>query len=447
MPHSQYQSVLSRRSFLRRVGGVATATLLASAATAAPVSSQGPRQSLPPDVNPPPLPASFGPTWPASDVSLGDKIGQMIMVGFGGTNVTATSRIVEHIRQRNLGGVALFGPNVETYEQVRSLVQQLQAAAATPLLIATDQEGGYVRRLGSQFGLTLNYTPQQLGAMDDLDVTRQFAAEMAQLLVDLGINLNLAPVVDLNTNPQNPVIGRIGRSFSADPEVVTRHSLAFIEAHHQAGVLCTLKHFPGHGSSAQDSHLGFVNVTDSWHESELVPYAQIIGRNRCDAIMTAHIFNGALDVNFPATLSASILTGILRQRMNYDGIIMTDDIQMAAIRSFYDFETAIELAVNAGVDVFASSTYSPAVVERTIQTVQALVEVGKVSEARIDDSYRRVLALKSRLGPADRLASAPKPIAQPVARQPAAPAANSPGSTTQTAREAESPEDLIKYLY
>lgn len=444
MHYSRSQSVLSRRAFLRSVGAVATAAMLADAVSIQPAIAAPSSQASPPDVEPPPLPASFGPTWPGSDVALVDKIGQMIMVGFGGTNVTAASRIMEHIHQRNLGGVALFGTNVESFDQLRSLVQQLQSAAATPLLIAIDQEGGYVRRLGSQFGLTLNYTPQQLGAMDDVDVTRSFAAEIARLLVDLGINLNLAPVVDLNTNPQNPVIGGIGRSFSADPEVVTRHSLAFIEAHHEAGVLCTLKHFPGHGSSAQDSHLGFVDVTNTWDVRELEPYTQIIGRNRCDAIMTAHIYNGSLDADLPATLSKAILTGILRQRLNYDGIIITDDIQMAAIRSFYDFETAIELAVNAGVDVFASSTYSPEVVERTIQTVQALVEAGKVSEQRIDDSYRRVLALKARLGPADRLASAPAPIAEPATPQAepqqGAAVAPDPG-------EDESPEDLINYLY
>lgn len=448
-------SLLSRRSFLRRVGQLTSATLLYQS-VAAPAHAAPDPQPTPPDVPPdvaPPISGSFGPTWPTEGVSLADKVGQMIMVGFGSPSVAPTSRIIEHIGQRNLGGVALFSPNIESFEQVDTLVQQLQTAAKTPLLIAIDQEGGYVRRLGNGFGLTLNYTPQDLGAINDLELTRQFATEMAELLAELGINLNLAPVVDLNTNPQNPVIGRIGRSFSADADVVSQHALAFIEAHHQAGVLCTLKHFPGHGSSAQDSHLGFVDVTNSWTPEELRPYAQIIGAGQCDAVMTAHIFNASLDAELPATLSKAVLTDILRQQMGYDGIIITDDIQMAAIRSFYDFETAVELAVNAGVDVFASSTYSPSVVENTIDIIQRLVESGKISESRIDDSYRRVMSMKARIGQGNGQVTAPGAFTAP--EQTTAPAgtpeiAQPNGDQSggdQTQNSPEEPEELIKYLY
>jgi len=379
---------------------------------------------------------------PRYDMPLADKIGQMIIVGFGSPRVSAQSRIIQHIRERNLGGVALFSTNIESYEQVDTLIQQLQSAAATPLLIAIDQEGGYVRRLGRQFGLTLDYTPQQLGAIDDLALTQRYAEENARVLVELGINLNFAPVVDLNTNPYNPIIGGLGRSFSSDPDVVIRHALTFIKAHHQTGVLCTLKHFPGHGSSAQDSHIGFVDVTDSWRAAELEPYARLIAANRCDAVMTAHIYNAALDAELPATLSETILTGILRQRMNYDGIIMTDDIQMAAISSYYDFETAVELAVNAGVDVFASSTYSPAVVERTIATVQMLVESGKIGEERIDDSYRRVMALKERAGRPD---ASPRQVHTPPVHEPNTRSADNPVRNAPDTNRA--PDELADYLF
>lgn len=458
--HIPPSSILSRRSFLRRIGQLTTATVLIQsaigAATAGPAIAAPVPQPTPPDVPPdiaPPQAGSVGPAQTIEGVSLADKIGQMIMVGFGSPSVAPTSRIVEHIGQRNLGGVALFSPNIESFEQVDTLVHQLQAAANVPLLVAIDQEGGYVRRLGNGFGLTLNYTPQDLGTINDLELTRQFATEMAQLLAALGINLNLAPVVDLNTNPQNPVIGRIGRSFSADANVVVQHALTFIQAHHEAGVLCTLKHFPGHGSSAQDSHLGFVDVTHSWTPQELEPYAQIIGAGRCDAVMTAHIFNAALDAELPATLSKAVLTDILRRQMGYDGIIITDDIQMAAIRSFYSFETAIELAVNAGVDVFASSTYSPSVVENTIDLIQRLVETGKINESRIDASYRRVMAMKARLGgphqggPRIDRDKVQNTAPAPNMASPATPETTQPDASAPAQNGEAQPEDLIKYLH
>ena len=329
---------------------------------------------------------------------LAQKVGQMIMVGFAGRDILANSRIVQDISQSKIGGVVLVGPNIESPTQVQRLTSQLQGAAPHPLFIAVDQEGGRVRRLDARFGITSNYSARQLGTLNDLATTSIFANAAAETLQSLGINLNLAPVVDLNVNPSNPIIGAPGRSFSAQPEVVTRHSLAFIKAHHQEGVLCTLKHFPGHGSSVADSHIGLVDVTDTWSTQELEPFAQIIGNERCDIIMTAHIFNGNIDPQLPATLSALTINGLLRGDLGYDGVIVTDDLEMAAIRQYYDFEEAVSLAINAGVDVFLSSRYRSAAIERTIATVVELVERGKIRETRIDESYTRIQALKARIG-------------------------------------------------
>ena len=174
----------------------------------------------------------------------------------------------------------------------------------------------------------------------------------------LGINQNLAPVVDLNVNPVSPAIGAYERSFGADVDKVTAHARAFIEAHHAHQVLCTLKHFPGHGSAAGDSHNGFVDVTETWSHEELAPYATLIQAGLADAVMTAHVFNRQWDETDPATLSPAVITGLLREELGYSGVVFSDDMQMGAIQQFYTFEEAIRKALEAGVDVIAIANNS-----------------------------------------------------------------------------------------
>jgi len=343
------------------------------------------------------------------DVSLEVKIGQMLMVGFRGLEVSDDDPIVQDIRDRHIGGVVLFDydvptktpvRNIESPEQVKALVEALQAVASTPLLVAIDQEGGKIRRLKEKFGFPPTVSHQYLGIMNDLALTRKHATAMAQTLAQLGINLNLAPVVDLNTNPDNPIIGQLERSFSADPDIVTNHALEFIRAHHEQGVLCTLKHFPGHGSSADDSHLGLVDVTNTWSPTELEPYANIIKAGEADVIMTAHVFNANLDPEYPATLSKPTITGILREELGYDGVVISDDMQMGAIADHYGFETAIQATIEAGVDIIAianNSVYEEDIAARTIALIKQLVQDGKISEARINESYQRIQRLKSKL--------------------------------------------------
>ena len=342
---------------------------------------------------------------------LDAKIGQMLMVGFSGLEVDAGHPIVEDITGRNLGGVILFDydvitrspvRNVESPSQVKALVDALQAVAPTPLLVAIDQEGGMIRRLKEEHGFPPTVSARFLGTRNDLDLTRQHATSMAQTLAQLGINLNLAPVVDLDTNPDNPAIGKLERSFSADPAVVTAHALAFIEAHHRQNVLCSLKHFPGHGSSTADSHLGLVDVTTTWSRDELKPYASLIQAGMADAVMTAHVYHTELDPEYPATLSKPIITGMLRGELGYDGVVISDDMQMSAITQHYGFETAMRATIEAGVDIIVignnlvrNSTEHMAV--RTVELVKRLVQSGQISEARIDESYQRIMRLKHKL--------------------------------------------------
>lgn len=346
-----------------------------------------------------------------NEITLDAKIGQMLLLGFRGYELQADDAIVRDIRERNLGAVVLFSydgelkkfeRNIASPAQTQALNASLQAYAQTPLLITIDQEGGMVSRLAERFGFPPTQSQEFYGAKNDAALTRAAVEAEGKILRDLGINLNLAPVVDVNLNPHSPAIGKNQRSFSADPRIVTAHARATIEGYHSQNVLTTLKHFPGHGSATSDSHLGFVDVTTTWQALELEPYRELIRAGLADAIMTAHIFNANLDAQYPATLSQKIITGILRQHLGYDGVVMSDDMQMGAISRYYGFEQALELAIHAGVDMLALANnlaYDPTIGARAFGVIKQLVSDGKISEQRIDESYQRIMRLKARLKP------------------------------------------------
>jgi len=397
---------LSRRDFLRLA---AATTLLAGCGTLPEGSKpQSTAVKATPRATPPP---AFLPQSPPKEVSpahLDFKIGQMLLVGFRGLEVDSEHFIVQDIRERHLGGVVLFDydvptqqpvRNIESPSQVKALIASMQSASTTPVLVAIDQEGGIVTRLKERHGFPPTVSHQHLGELNNLETTHQQATLLARTLADLGINLNLAPVVDLCVNPDNPIIAQYERCFSADSQIVTDHALQFIQAHHEQGVLCTLKHFPGHGSSTADSHRGLTDVTETWSRDELEPYTHIIRAGQADAVMTAHVFNAKLDDQYPATLSQATITGILREELNYEGVVISDDMQMGAIARYYGFETAIQKAIEAGADILAfanNSVYEEDVADRAIEVIWELVQAGTISEARIEASYRRIQHLKSR---------------------------------------------------
>ena len=407
--HPAISGSLSRRAVIKlaRQGAMSAALLAASCRSSAPPplsTAPAARTARPTPVATPVPPTAPAATMPA--VSLAAKIGQMLMVGFRGLTVDDQHPIAQDIRERNLGSVVLFDydvlsaryeRNIASPEQLQALVASLQSGAEIPLLVAIDQEGGIISRLRERYGFPPTRSHQALGELNDLAATRQHAGDMAHTLAGLGINLNLAPVVDLNVNPSNPIIAAYERSFGADPQQVTEQARAFIEAHHAAGVRCTLKHFPGHGSSTADSHEGFVDVTQTWTRQELAPYQALVEAGLADAVMTAHVFNAHLDPEYPATLSHPTISGLLRKELGYDGVVISDDMQMAAIRAHYGFETAIQKTIEAGVDIIAignNLVYEEDIVARTVSLITRLVESGVLSEARIDESYRRIQRLK-----------------------------------------------------
>lgn len=345
-----------------------------------------------------------------SEEDLEAKIGQMLMIGFRGLEVNEASPVVHDIQAGRIGGVILFDydvalgspvRNVASPGQVRQLVADLQSAdPGMPLFTAIDQEGGRVNRLKERYGFPPTVSQGWLGEQNDPALTARHARQTAQTLSGLGINVNLAPVVDVNVNPDNPVIGRLERSFSSDPTVVAQHALEVIIAHQVEGVLTALKHFPGHGSSTMDSHLGFTDVSGTWSEIELAPYREILGSTGADMIMTAHVFNANLDPDWPATLSRSTMQGLLRDRMGYEGVIISDDMQMQAITDHYSLETALKRTIMAGTDIIIFGNnlhYDERIAEKAGSIIHSLVLEGRVPRWRINESYKRIMHLKNRL--------------------------------------------------
>jgi beta-N-acetylhexosaminidase len=341
--------------------------------------------------------------------SLDVKIGQMILIGFRGLSVDEQSPIIQDIRTWHIGGVAIFDydvplkrpvRNIASPQQVKTLTASLQKASSIPLFVAIDQEGGNVNRLKENFGFPPSVSEQYLGSRNNVDVTKHYAMQTARTLSASGINLNFAPVVDLNMNPDNPIIGKLERSFSDNPVVVTEQAITMIDTFHEYGILSAIKHFPGHGSSTADSHKGFVDVTNTWSAIELKPFSALIKAGKCDMVMTAHVFNETLDPKWPATLSHNILTELLRHRLHYDGVIISDDMQMKAISSFYGLETAITMAILAGIDILVfpnNSIFEENIAARTITIIKNCVSRGIISENRINESYRRIMKLKERI--------------------------------------------------
>ncbi|HQL41991.1 MAG TPA: glycoside hydrolase family 3 N-terminal domain-containing protein, partial [Candidatus Omnitrophota bacterium] len=268
-----------------------------------------------------------------TEKKLRSDIGQMLIIGFRGTEVSEGSFIVKAIRELNIGGVILFdidGPtksfprNIVNAQQVSALIAGLKKNAKTPLIVAVDAEGGGVNRLKPDYGFIAMPGAQELGGRDDLALTRRISGELASQLSQLGFNVNFAPCVDLGVNLDNPVIARMGRSFSADAETVVRHAAAFIKGQKDHGILTAIKHFPGHGSSQQDSHKGLTDVTATYKANELIPYQELIKDGIVDMVMTAHIINKNIDDRYPATLSGRYIQEILRERLGFQGVVVSD---------------------------------------------------------------------------------------------------------------------------
>ncbi|MFF8597457.1 glycoside hydrolase family 3 protein [Streptomyces sp. NPDC015232] len=314
----------------------------------------------------------------------------VLQPGFIGT--TAPDWLLRRIGE-GLSSVGLFGRNVVAPDQLAALTARLRAERED-VLVAIDEEGGDVTRLEVREGSSFpgNYA---LGSVDDVELTRAVARELGRRLAECGIDLNWAPSADVNSNADNPVIGV--RSFGADPELVARHTVAYVDGLQAVGVAACTKHFPGHGDTNVDSHHALPRIDvdlATLHARELVPFRAAVAAGT-KAVMSAHILLSALDPERPATLSPQILTGLLRRELGFDGLIVTDGMEMQAIASTYGIERGSVLAIAAGADAICvgGGLADEDTVLRLRDALVTAVRTGELPDERLADAAARVRAL------------------------------------------------------
>jgi beta-N-acetylhexosaminidase len=343
---------------------------------------------------------------------LDAMIGQMIMVGFLGSteNDRGVIAVRDQLSKGIIGGVVLYPENIGSPDQLRALTAYLRNAKTFPRpFIAVDQEGGKVQRLTRRNGYT--YFPSALSvgrnpSFASLDSAVKLYSSMAEQLAHAGFNLNFGPVLDLNLNPSNPVIGQRHRSFGADPVIVTMLARAFITAHRNAGIVTVAKHFPGHGSSRVDSHRSLADVSNSWEEIELEPYRMLAKDGMLDAVMIGHLYHPRFSdgEKMPTSLSSRTIKALRAKYIGFNGVVVSDDLEMGAVNDDFTVEERVTKAINAGTDILVFSNISLRDTElgpRLQAIIAEAVRDGRIPRARIEKAYGKIMLLKRRLAQKD----------------------------------------------
>lgn len=358
-----------------------------------------------------------------STPSLEKMVGQMIMTGFHGDGLDTSNEdfiaIEKQISSGQIGGVILFdvdisgltsagmdiatakkqifSSNIKDMIQLKNLNRHLQSIAPKKLLIAVDQEGGNVQRLKHEHGFAPIPSAKQLG-MGNEKATYEIAYDLGIRLSDLGFNVDFAPLLDVDVNPNSPAIGAKERSFSADPDIVTLHGGAFARGLSDAKIAYSFKHFPGHGSATNDSHNGITDITKTYQDYELKPWRNLLkNASPYTMVMVAHVINNNFD-SLPASLSKKTIDMV--RDMGFDGVIVSDDMDMGAIANQYGTETAIEMAINAGNDILVfgnNLTFDKNRGSDVNKMIVNMVKSGKIKKSRIRESYRRIMKLKEKI--------------------------------------------------
>lgn len=334
--------------------------------------------------------------FPLFSRGLEDRLGEMLMVGFHGigTEEAWTQKIASQLKERKIGGVIFYGYNVKDPEQFKKLTAFLKSASKNALL-ALDEEGGTVERLTSAKGFEGFPTAGIVARDDTPQEAYALYLKMAKELKQYNINYNFAPVVDVNLNPNSPIIGSLGRSFGKTPETVIQYAKELIKAHDKAGVLTCLKHFPGHGSATGDTHKGLTDVTQVWQKEELMPFKKLIKQGFARSIMSAHILNQNIDT-LPASLSKKTIN-ILRKDLGYNGVVISDDLQMGAIAKEYSLKETVIKAINAGNDILLFSNYfnpQQDLPEQVLKIMQTALKDGTIKKTNIIRSLERIEKMK-----------------------------------------------------
>ncbi|MFJ7934727.1 beta-N-acetylhexosaminidase [Sporosarcina sp. NPDC096371] len=334
-------------------------------------------------------------------MSVKEKIGQLLMIGVEGKSFS--EEIDQLIRNYHVGGVILMGKNVSTTPEMLTFINAIKRANASnkiPLFMSVDEEGGRVSRLPA--GIPKLPTSAQIGKRHDETVSYRAGTYVAEVLHDFGYNMNFAPVLDVNSNPGNPVIG--DRSLGADPEQVAKLGVSMMHGMMDSGVIPVVKHFPGHGDTVVDSHKVLPKVEktlEKLRNVELFPFQQAIDEG-ADAVMVAHILFPELDPEYPASMSKEIITGLLRVEMEFDGVIITDDLVMGAITNDYTVPEAAVQSFMAGSDLLlvVGDTNNQV---NTVNALETAIDEGSITEERLNESVKRILTLKEKYGLTDDL--------------------------------------------
>ncbi|WP_449354706.1 beta-N-acetylhexosaminidase [Virgibacillus natechei] len=327
-------------------------------------------------------------------MNLDEKIGQMIFSGVDGTKMT--TEIKNTIQKYHVGGIILYGNNINSQTQTVNFLNGMKAANADnpyPLLLGVDEEGGRVTRMPD--GVKSLPSSRSIGELNDKDVSFKVGTILGEQMKALGFNMDFAPVLDVNSNPDNPVIG--DRSFGDNLDIVTRLGIQTMKGIQSEGIISVIKHFPGHGDTSKDSHLQLPKVDKSYKELsklELIPFKRAISEG-ADVSMVAHILLPKIDANDPASMSKEVITGTLREDFNFDGVVMTDDLTMEAITDHYHVAQAAVQAVKAGADSLLVG-HNPDLIATVFDKLKAAVENGEISEERINESVKRITHLKEK---------------------------------------------------
>ncbi len=323
--------------------------------------------------------------------------GRLLVPGFPASSAGGKSAqaLAAHIKAGRAGGALFLRHNVKKGGTATRQLAKTFIAADRQSLLAIDQEGGKVQRLGKKHGFTPIPTAQWVAGNKSVAEAKALYQMAGHELRAAGFNLNMAPSVDIH-DPKNPVIGKYGRGFSTDVERIAAYAGAFIDGFASAGVACSIKHFPGHGSSRGDSHDGFVDITNTWNEAELVPFARLAGK--APLVMGGHLFHPQFsNGKSPVTFSQKALVKKLRQDIGYQGVILTDDLDMGAIRKSFQLKEAIVLALAAGNDMLLLSnslSYDEDLPANAVRWIAQAVKEGRISKGSIQASYNRVMRVR-----------------------------------------------------
>jgi beta-N-acetylhexosaminidase len=322
----------------------------------------------------------------------------MLLIGFYGKSTRSLSArmLARQVRRGQVGGVFFVNANIGTREDVEGLVRLFESGRTAPLL-AIDHEGGIVQRLTQAHGLTLLPSARDMADQATPAEARDLYAQAGRELAALRFNVNLGPVVDFD-NPANPAIGTFGRAYGTDPNRIAAYAAAFVEGFASAGVICALKHFPGHGNSVGDSHDGVADISATWTEAELLPFAHLIGARRAPMVMGGHLRMATIETSGSlTTFSPAVMTDLLRHRLGYRGVVLTDDLDMDAVRRMMGRRTAIVQAIRAGNDLLMMKNvehYDPLLPQRAVRWVRAAIADGTLREAEVIEAAERIRALR-----------------------------------------------------